>query len=132
MRVRSDDDLYSLENRYLGPPGRTIPFQARYSAYLVWAGYVVIFLVLRQQLGIGGGDGTFFVLFGTTIATVWSMKLVSPERPASVVLGMLWANITAPRPGGGQVFAAAPNPRRVLVTAQRPRRRSRGSGREQR
>lgn len=119
MRVRSDDDLYSLQNRYLGPPGRTIPFQARYVAYVTWAGYLVPFLIVRQQLGIAGSTGTLFVLAGTTIATVYTMRLVSTERPVSAVVRMLWLNITAPRPGG-QAIHAAPGPHRVLVTAHRP------------
>ncbi|WP_051342452.1 hypothetical protein [Pseudonocardia spinosispora] len=119
MRVRSDDDLYSLQNRYLGPPGRTIPFQARYVAYVTWAAYVVPFLIVRQQLGIAGSTGTMFVLVGTTIATVYTMRLVSTERPVSAVVRMVWLNITAPRPGG-EAIHAAPNPTSVMVTAHYP------------
>ena len=48
VRSCSDDELYHLQGRYLGPPGRTFLFQARYIAYVLWAGYAFVGLIVKQ------------------------------------------------------------------------------------
>lgn len=122
MRSVSDDELYSVAGRYLGPPGHTIPWQARYSAYLVWAAYFVAGLIIRAQLRIfSGGGGYVVIAVGATVACVLTMRLVSPERSASAVAAMVWAELSAPRPGDGKTVCATLVPRHLVITEQRPR-----------
>jgi hypothetical protein len=122
----SDDELYAVQGRYLGPPGKTLPWQARYIAYAVFAGYLFGLLILRQQLRILPGGGGYVVLvLASVLSTIATMRLVTPERPVTAVLAGFWADIGAPRPGGGTTYYGAPDLRRVLISTERPRPRHR-------
>ena len=44
MRLPVDDEIYNVNSVWLGPPGRTLPFRARYVAYAVGA---VVFVLLQ-------------------------------------------------------------------------------------
>lgn len=134
MRSISDDELYAVQGRYLGPPGRTLPFQARYSAYALWSLYFLIFLVVRAQLGLfRTGLGYVVIGLAATLATILTMRVVTPERPASVVVAMFFVELAAPRARArtarGRIVMT---PRRVLVTATRPRSRGRARRGERR
>ncbi|WP_214369788.1 hypothetical protein [Pseudonocardia sp. H11422] len=121
MRSSSDDELYALQNRYLGPPGRTLLWQARYTAYGVWIAYGFLFLIIRQQLGLFPGFlGYIVVVVAAVAATIYTMRVVTPERPAAAVLRMFSAELQAPRPDTTSVVAVS-DPRHVLVTPARPR-----------
>lgn len=114
-----------MQNRYLGPPGRTLIFQARYSAYAMWVGYAFLFVIVRAQLGLfRGGLGYVVVAIAAVLATLLTMRAVTPERPVAQVLRMFGAELGAPRPprpGPATVMIA--DPRRVRVSATRPRPR---------
>lgn len=121
MRSRSDDELYSLQNRYLGPPGRTFIFQARYAAYGIWAGCFFVLLVVKQQLGLFSGFlGYVVVAVFATLATQMVMKVITPERPAGQVLRMFGAELSAPRPLTRVRTVGSPDPRHVQVAVARP------------
>lgn len=122
MRSRSDDELYALQNRWLGPPGRTMLWQARYAAYIVWVGYFLVFLIIRQQLGdlLSGFLGYLIVAMAALLATHATMRVVTPERPAGQVLRMFLAELSAPRAAQGVRTVATPDPRWVQVAVARP------------
>lgn len=122
MRSRSDDELYALQNRWLGPPGRTLLWQARYAAYIVWVGYFSIFLIVRQQLGdlLSGVLGYGIVALAALAATNLTMRVVTPERPAGQVLRMFFAELSAPRPPPAVRTVATPDPRWVQIAVARP------------
>lgn len=122
MRSRSDDELYALQNRYLGPPGRTLLWHARYTAYALWAGYAFIFLILRAHLGLDGFFGYVFVVIAAVVATQQTMRVVTPERPPVAVLAMFTAELGAPRRDAETAIAVA-DPRHVLISPTRPRPR---------
>ncbi|WP_232668624.1 hypothetical protein [Pseudonocardia sp. TRM90224] len=117
MLSRSDDELYSVQGRYLGPPGRTLLWQARYIAYVIWAGYAFVFVVVRQQLSLLPGlAGYAVVALAAVIATVATMRHVSVERPPSAVLAMFLAELRTPRhtPPPSPTVAVS-DPRNVAV-----------------
>ncbi|OLL74333.1 hypothetical protein Ae168Ps1_2721 [Pseudonocardia sp. Ae168_Ps1] len=122
MRSRSDDELYALQNRWLGPPGRTLFWQARYAAYIVWVGYFLIFLIVRQQLGdlLSGFLGYVIVTLMALLATNLTMRVVTPDRPAGQVLRMFLAELGAPRSRPSVRTVATPDPRWVQVAVARP------------
>ncbi|MCE3555520.1 hypothetical protein LWC33_29250 [Pseudonocardia sp. RS11V-5] len=123
MRSRSDDELYSLQNRYLGPPGRTLMWQARYSAYGLWLAYGFVFLIIRAQLGLFDGFlGYVIVVVAAVVATQYTMRVITPDRPTVAVLRMFAAELRAPRPESDTVVSVS-DPRHVLVSPTRPRPR---------
>ncbi|OLL69906.1 hypothetical protein [Pseudonocardia sp. Ae150A_Ps1] len=121
MRSRSDDELYALQNRYLGPPGRTLLWQARYAAYGLWLGYAFLFLIVRAQLGIfDGAIGYGVVAIAAILATQYTMRVITPDRPVAAVLALFAAELRAPRSETTTVVAVS-DPRHVLVSPARPR-----------
>lgn len=121
MRSHSDDELYHVQGRYLGPPGRTFLWQARYVAYVVWAAYAFAGLILKQQLGLGGGFlGYVLVAMVAVAATITTMRMVSPERPASAVLAMALAELRTPRDVPVPAVVTVSDPRWVRVHLDRP------------
>ncbi|MFR9806465.1 hypothetical protein ACL02T_29875 [Pseudonocardia sp. RS010] len=122
MRSRSDDELYSFQNVYLGPPGRTLPFKARYIAYALWVGWVFILLILRAQLGLMPGfDGYLMVVILAVVATKLTMRVITPERPVLGVLRMFLAELNTPRANAAAPVVTVSDPRHVLVSVTRPR-----------
>lgn len=121
MRSRSDDELYAVENRYLGPPGRLIPWQARYRAYGVWACWLLPLAVLRQTVGVLPGLlGWALVGLLAVVATRLTMHVVGPERPAGAVVRMFLAELAAPRSRPAAPRVSVADPRHVRVVAARP------------
>lgn len=119
MRSRSDDDLYAVENRYLGPPGRPVPWQARYRAYGAWVCWLLPLTVLRQTVGVLPG------LLGWAVVGVLAvggarltMRVVGPERPAGAVVRMFLAELAAPRSREAPVRTFVADPRHVQVHLQ--------------
>lgn len=121
MRSRSDDELYSLQNRYLGPPGRTFVVQARYAAYGIWAACFFVLLVIRAQLGLFDGFmGYGIVAVFAALATRAIMRVVTSERPAGQVLRMFGAELSTPRPLKALRTVGSPDPRHVQIAVARP------------
>ena len=53
MRLPVDDEIYNVNAVWLGPPGKTLPFRARYVAYAVGAAVFVLLQIVERRLGIG-------------------------------------------------------------------------------
>ncbi|KRE63558.1 hypothetical protein [Nostocoides sp. Soil756] len=98
MRLPVDDEIYNVNAVWLGPPGKTLPFRARYVAYGVGAGVFVLLQIAERRLGIGVG---FFAIAYTLLVTVGVTKvilrLVDHDRPLGAVLRGLMNEVNAPR-----------------------------------
>jgi len=98
MRLPVDDEIYNVNAVWLGPPGKTLPFRARYVAYAVGAAVFVSLQIVERRLGIGFG---FFALAYTLLVTVGVTKLilrvVDHDRPLGAVLRGLVNEVNAPR-----------------------------------
>ncbi|WP_226352142.1 hypothetical protein [Pseudonocardia sp. ICBG601] len=113
--------MYAVSNRYLGPPGRTLPWQARYSAYGLWAVYALIALVIRAQLGLFPGViGYGVVAVVAVVATQASMRWVNPDRSAASAAGLFAAELRAPRRGREHSRTTVLDPSAVSVAVTRP------------
>ncbi|MCF7552575.1 hypothetical protein [Pseudonocardia sp. WMMC193] len=120
MRSRSDDELYALQNRYLGPPGRTLMWQARYSAYCLWLAYCFVLLIAHAQLGLFDGFlGYVIVVVGAVVATQLTMRVITPDRPTTAVLRMFAAELRVPRLRE-QTAVYVSDPRHVHLSSVRP------------
>jgi hypothetical protein len=122
MRLPVDDEIYNVNAVWLGPPGKTLPFRARYVAYAVGAAVFLLLQVLERRLGIGLG---FFTLAWTVLATVAAtrlvLRLVDHDRPLSSVLRGLVNEVTAPR-ADTAVVTSLMRPARVRAVPPRPGR----------
>ena len=127
MRLPVDDEIYTVNAVWLGPPGKTLPFRARYVAYGVGASVFVLIQILERRLGIGFG---FFALAYSLLVTVGITKLilrvVDHDRPVSAVLRGFVNEVSAPRAVTKSTIATI-RPARVRAVPPRPgRTRPRG------
>ncbi|PKW26693.1 hypothetical protein [Phycicoccus duodecadis] len=130
MRLPVDDEIYDVNAVWLGPPGKTLPFRARYVAYGVGAAVFVLLQIAERRLGIGVG---FFALAYTLLVTVGVTKVilrvVDHDRPLSAVLRGLINEVNAPR-AQKRGKTSILRPARVRAVPPRPgriRRRGRHS-----
>ncbi|GAA2500678.1 hypothetical protein [Terrabacter carboxydivorans] len=125
MRLPVDDEIYNVNSVWLGPPNRTLPFRARYSAYMVGAVVFVLLQMVERRLGIGLG---FFSLAYSLLATVALTRLilsvVNPDRPLGAVLAAFAHEVSAPR-DNPKVAMHTVRPARVRAVPSRPSRAQR-------
>ena len=122
MRLPVDDEIYNVNAVWLGPPGKTLPFRARYVAYGVGAAVFVLLQIAERRLGIGIG---FFALAYTLLVTVGVTKVilrvVDHDRPLRAVLRGLINEVNAPR-AQARAKTSTLRPARVRAVPPRPGR----------
>ncbi len=125
MRLPVDDEIYNVNSVWLGPPNRTLPFRARYSAYMVGSIVFVLLQIVERRLGIGLG---FFSLAYSLLATVALTRLilsvVNHDRPLGAVLAAFAHEVSAPR-DDHKVTVHTVRPARVRAVPSRPSRAQR-------
>ncbi len=120
MRVQTDDDVYAVDNHWLGPPGRTFAWRARYSAYGVFGAVLLLVLALERRAAIGFGFWSFtYALLITVVVTRALMSLVNHERPVRTLFVVFAHEIIAPRRRTEHRHAVL-QPRRVRVRRRNP------------
>lgn len=128
MRLPVDDEIYNVNSVWLGPPGRTMPFRARYVAYAVGAIVFVLLQVLQRRLGIGLGFFSFaYSLLATVGLTRLILAVVNPDRPLASVLAAFAHEVSAPREDT-RVRSATIRPARVRAVPSHPGRAQRRVG----
>jgi hypothetical protein len=100
--LQADDDIYIVDQRWYGPPGKELPWHARYPAYgwgfvLYVTAMLLERLVLRVDLSF---QSLVFTLLGVCIVTTRIMRRVDPDRPLLSVLRGYWHELRTPRPAG--------------------------------
>jgi hypothetical protein len=120
MRVQTDDDVYAVDNHWLGPPGRTFAWRARYSAYSVFGVVLLVVLAIERRAAIGFGFWSFtYALLITVVVTRALMSLVNHERPVRTLIVVFVHEIIAPRRRTEHQHAVL-QPRRVRVRRRNP------------
>lgn len=120
MRLPDDDELYEVDQSYLGPPGRYIAVM-RHKAIFAWLVIAPLVLVVVRRLDVPitlltGGLLTLFTIwaamkvadhtntevpFGALVQTLHN-ELVTPRPAREVEQAAAGATFTrATRPGGG-------------------------------
>lgn len=98
MQLPVDDEIYRVDSVWLGPPGQTLPWRARYAAYGVG---LVVFLTLEgveRRLGVGLGFFTLaWTLFGSVLLTRVVLSVVDHDRPLRSVVAGFCHEVSAPR-----------------------------------
>lgn len=98
--IETDDEIYRVDDRYLGPPGRTLPVHLRYIDYVVGVLVAIVLLVILRGLLKIETSSTFFILLlaATIFFTRRIMRLITPERGIGAIAREAWNDLTAPRP----------------------------------
>lgn len=98
MRLPVDDEIYNVDAVWLGPPGKTLPFRARYVAYALGAVIFLLLQIVERRLGIGIG---FFPLAYSLLVTVGLTRLVltvvDHDRSVLATLQSFLNELRAPR-----------------------------------
>jgi hypothetical protein len=97
MRLPDDDEIYDVDQTYLGPPGRYIG-RFRYRAILIGPVVFLLGLVTINQSGIGYSLLSVGLLaIGTAWLTGWLVDHTSQERPVGVLIQTMAHELTARR-----------------------------------
>ena len=97
MRLPDDDEIYDVDQTYLGPPGRYIG-RFRYRAILIGPVVFLLGLVTINQSGIGYSLLSVGMLtIGTAWLTGWLVDHTSQERPVGVLVQTMAHELTARR-----------------------------------
>lgn len=128
MRLPVDDEIYNVDAVWLGPPGKTLPFRARYVAYAIGAVIFVLLQIIERRLGVGVG---FFSLAYSLLATAGLTRLilafVDHDRSVLTVVQAFMNELTAPR-GDNPVRRIRVRPEKVAAVPLRSPRHVRKGG----
>jgi len=97
MRLPDDDEIYDVDQTYLGPPGRYIG-RFRYRAILIGPVVFLLGLVTINKSGIGYSLlSVGLLVIGTAWLTGWIVDHTSQERPVGVLVQTMAHELTARR-----------------------------------
>lgn len=123
MYVKPDDDIYRVDAVWLGPPGATVPWRARYVAWGIGlVSSLLVLTVLRLWFPFGFFTAAWSIVIAIGITRLVGRK-ITHERPLRDVGLLAVRELTTPRekttPTGGAADIAA-----VRVRDVRPRPKS--------
>lgn len=119
MQMHTDDEIYAVDDRFLGPSGHTTPWGAvRYRAYGVGAVIYGAILGLEMWTGILSPWNAVFGLVATVWLTFQIMDRVTHEMTVRALATTLVHEISAPR---GRT--TGPRIRRLALARLRRRQR---------
>lgn len=97
MRLPDDDELYEVDQTYLGPPGRYVA-PMRHKAIFAWLGIAPFAFVIARQVGM---EFSLLSVGLLLIGTVWAAMVLAdhatPERPIAAIAASFWNDLRAPR-----------------------------------
>ncbi len=98
MRLPDDDELYEVDQTYLGPPGRYIG-EFRFKAIAAWLAIGPITFVVLRQVGIPMTLLTVgLTLMAVSAAAGTIADLATSERPVRSLLTTFMNDLRASRP----------------------------------
>lgn len=85
-RLRPDDDIRRFAAVWLGPPGKTLPWRARYSAYVLGFAIFSLILLIGALTPIPVGSPPTWELAITMLATTLLMTAVDYDKPLTAAV----------------------------------------------
>ncbi|MFD8386148.1 hypothetical protein ACFV2X_47910 [Streptomyces sp. NPDC059679] len=98
MHMHTDDEVYAVDDVFLGPSHQTLPWRVRYRAYGIGAAIYALVLTLEIAVGFLSGWNAVYGLLFTIWTTIKIMDHVDHERGAKAVTVAFWHEVSAPRP----------------------------------
>lgn len=120
MRVETDDELGRVDRRWLGPPGRELPFAARYVAWGLGLAFFALGQTLMSAAGAVSIINTAIVIMGSAIATTLVLRTVNPDKPVRVLARAAWSEISSPRPDTTPAQRSVPGHASIRLRADVP------------
>lgn len=102
MRLPDDDEIYDVDQTYLGPPGKYMG-RLRYRAVGIYPVVLIVGFATLSYTGLGPGlNGVQLVCTGGVVIggkrlTDWILEHVNVERPLGVFFTSFSHEVTAPR-----------------------------------
>jgi len=97
MRLPDDDELYEVDQTYLGPPRRYIA-PMRHRAIFAWLIIGPLTFVIAHELGL---PFTLLTVGLLLVGTVWAAMTLAdhatPERPVVSLWATFWHDLSTPR-----------------------------------
>jgi hypothetical protein len=110
MKLPDDDELYSVDETWLGPPKRYIA-PLRHKALFTWVIVGPVAFVIAVKLGLPLNVLTVgLLMLGTMWAAMTLADHVGPERPVSSLFAAFYHDLSAPR--GRRTTHQSTNPTR--------------------
>lgn len=110
MQFRNDDDLYSVDNVFLGPKEWTLPWRARYIAYVLGFPIFLVAMAIVHRLGFQlGFTAVAYSLLATVGATTAICRKVTYERPVRTIAATFTHEVAAPRGPAGHRCVLEPS-----------------------
>lgn len=98
MLLPDDDELYEVDQTYLGPPGRYIAVM-RHRSILAFMLIAPVLIVTTHKMGLGFSLlNTGLLLLVSLRASQWVADHTTAERSARDVASSIWGDLTATRP----------------------------------
>jgi hypothetical protein len=103
MLRHSDDDLYKIHSRWLGPAGFTLPLSVPMKGIPVGAAAATLTIIALRAFGVTGLPMWLLtIVIATAIAKV-VISVTGHERPVLALATLLLAEVSAPRPAAGNL-----------------------------
>jgi hypothetical protein len=94
----TDDELYRVDDVFLGPPGVTLPFRARYRSLGIGALVAAVIIGIEVRLHAVNAILVIWALFLAYVAATLAGRYIDYERTVRSTLKALAHEVTAPRP----------------------------------
>ncbi|WP_202239981.1 hypothetical protein [Actinacidiphila reveromycinica] len=95
--MHNDDEVYAVDDVFLGPTKRTFPFRVRYRAYGIGSLLYVLALSIEVKVHVIGFWAALYALLAVIYTTMKIMDHVDHENTARAVVIAFWHEVKAPR-----------------------------------
>lgn len=108
-KLRADDEVVRFHSVWLGPPGYTLPWHARYYAYVLgfWI-FIIICLFEALAPGISISIVPIWEMCITIMVTSILMTAVDHDKPLTAILRSVHQVTMAPAPDKTDVIRVRP------------------------
>ena len=106
MKMNVDDEVYAVDNVFLGPPRMTFPWRARYQAYAIGGILTVLMLIVLSVLDL---MGFWPIVYGLIIVIGLTRKAgqyLTHDFNLRAFATTFWNEVRAPRSAKVQPLTA--------------------------
>ncbi|MGW5119192.1 hypothetical protein ACWEQ8_27670 [Streptomyces noursei] len=95
--MTTDDEVYAVDDVFLGPPRGSLPFRVRYRAYAIGSALYIVILALEIWTGLIGFWNAVYGLLVTVGLTTAVMEHIDHEHTIKAATLTFLHEVAAPR-----------------------------------